>query len=240
MESAQFLEGLVPAFKIASGDNTFFPLLKTVAETGKPIIMSAGLATFGELKKSKEFIENVWQENSLKNTDLAILHCVVSYPTPAEEANLSAILDLKKLGLTVGYSDHTLGIDAAVLSVACGARIIEKHFTIDKNYSEFRDHQLSANPQDLKELVERVKLASMLLGSGGKKIQDAERGNIQSVRRSIVARSSLKKGSEISWDSLGWVRPLNGLPAGEEHQLLGKVLKRDISEGEPILPEDVA
>ena len=99
--------------------------------------------------------------------DVAILHCSVAYPTPLTEANLNAIGTLKKnFGGTVGYSDHTLGIDAAVYSVACGARIVEKHFTIDKNYSEFRDHQLSADPKDLADLVRRIREVETALGSG--------------------------------------------------------------------------
>lgn len=237
-ESARFLASIVPAFKIASGDNTFFPLLETVAKTGKPVIMSAGMTELDEIQASKEFIEDVWQREGL-TSELALLHCVVSYPTPPEEANLLAIRALAKLGATVGYSDHTIGIQAAVLSVALGARIIEKHFTIDKNYSAFRDHQLSADPTDLKEMVQRVREASVLLGEETKRIQPAEAGNVTPVRRSIVAASDLAQGHTIRPEDINWVRPGNGLAPGREKELIGQTLNRAIGQGEIILLADI-
>lgn len=102
------------------------------------------------------------------------MHCVTSYPVPPEDANLLAIRVLQNLNVTVGYSDHTVGIEAAVLSVALGVRIIEKHFTLDKNFSDFRDHRLSADPKELYQLVERVRNASRLLGEEKKTIQKSE------------------------------------------------------------------
>ena len=132
LESARFLEPLVPAFKIASGDNNFFPMIDIIARTGKPIILSTGLMDLTEISKTKDFIEQIWHENDI-DQELAILHCVVGYPTTPSDANLLAIRQLQKLGVTVGYSDHTIGIEAAVLSVALGARIVEKHFTIAKD-----------------------------------------------------------------------------------------------------------
>lgn len=237
-ESARFLAGIVPAFKIASGDNTFFPLLETVAKTGKPVIMSAGMTKLDEIQVSKECIEDVWRREGL-TSELALLHCVVSYPTPPEEANLLAIRALAKLGTTVGYSDHTIGIQAAVLSVALGARIIEKHFTIDKNYSAFRDHQLSADPTDLQELVQRVREASVLLGEETKRIQPAEAGNVTPVRRSIVAAHDLAQGHTIRPEDINWVRPGSGLAPGREKELIGQTLNRAIGQGEIILLEDV-
>lgn len=237
-ESAQFLASIVPAFKIASGDNTFFPLLETVAETGLPVIMSAGMTELDEIHTSKKFIEEVWRREEL-TSELALLHCVVSYPTPPEDAGLLAIRTLEKLGCTVGYSDHTIGVEAAVLSVALGARIIEKHFTIDKNYSAFRDHQLSADPADLKELVTRVRGASVLLGKEEKNVRAVEAGNVMPVRRSIVAAHDLAQGHTIQFADLGWVRPGNGLAPGRESELVGKILVRNIQSGEALLIADV-
>ncbi len=167
IESAKFLEPLVPAYKIASGDNNFYPLIEVIAKTGKPIIMSTGLMEFEEVKSSVDFINNVWKKNGIEQ-DLAVLHCVTSYPTPPEQANLLSIKQLQNLNVTVGYSDHTLGIQAAVLAVALGARIIEKHFTIDKNYSDFHDHQLSADPMEFALLAQKVKETLELLGKEGK------------------------------------------------------------------------
>lgn len=238
IESALFLDTIVPAFKIASGDNTFFPLLEAVAKTGKPIIMSAGMTELDEIRKSKEYIEHVWKRESIVS-ELALLHCVVSYPTPPEEANLLAIQALRALGGTVGYSDHTIGVQAAILSVALGARIIEKHFTVDKNYSAFRDHQLSADPADLEELVQRVREAELLLGEETKRVQTAEAGNVGPVRRSIVAARDLPQGHVLRHEDISWVRPGGGLAPGSEDKILGKSLHRNVQSGEKILADDV-
>ena len=238
LESARFLEPLVPAFKIASGDNNFFPLIEVIAGTGKPIIMSTGLMNLTEIVQSKDFIERIWHENGIQQ-ELALLHCVVSYPTAPNDANLLAIKQLQKLGVTVGYSDHTIGIEAAVLSVALGARIIEKHFTIAKDYSDFHDHRLSADPQDMAQLVQRVKQALELLGDGEKSLPDCERKVISKVRRSIVASRNLAKGTVLTWDDITWVRPATGLAPGREEEILGKTLIRTVEQGEMILPDDL-
>jgi len=157
LESALFLNSIVDAMKISSGDNTFYPLIQSVAETGKPIIMSTGLVDIQQIMKSKTLIENIWAEKDIVQ-DLAILHCVSAYPVEAQYANLRAIQSLREsLDCTVGLSDHTIGTTSAIVSVALGARIIEKHFTIDKHFSDFRDHQISCDPQDMKQLVQSVR-----------------------------------------------------------------------------------
>lgn len=238
IESARFLNHLVPAVKIASGDNNFFPLIEEVARFGKPIILSTGLMGIDEVKKVMNRIQKIWEEDKI-NQELALLHSVVCYPTEIRDANLLAIHELKKLNVTVGYSDHTLGIEAAVLSVALGARIIEKHFTLSKDYSEFRDHRLSADPKDLKQLVNRVKEAQEMLGGGEKKLFNCEEQNLSKVRRSIVASLNLEKGTLIEWRHLDWVRSAGGLSPGEERKVVGKRLKRFLSFGEPILLTDI-
>lgn len=236
IESVGALDALVPAFKIASGDNDFLPLLDAVARTGKPILMSAGLADLAGIRASRDHVHQVWRDTGIAG-DLAILHCVVAYPTPPEQAGLSAIRDLATLGCTVGYSDHTIGIDAAVLSVALGARVIEKHFTIDRNQSDFRDHKLSADPADMAELVRRVRLAETLIGEGGKRVMECERPALHPVRRSIVAARDLAAGTVLSGGDLSWVRPRDGLAPGEEHRLVGGTLAVGVPRGRPVLPE---
>lgn len=233
IESVRFLDSIVPAFKIASGDNNFFPLIDVIAQTGKPIIMSAGLMDLPEVKKAIYFILNIWNENAI-DQDVAILHCVTSYPTTLEEANLLAIKELQSLNVTVGYSDHTVGIEAAVLSVALGARIVEKHFTIDKNYSDFRDHQLSADPEEFSQLVERVENASKLLGQSRKTVQESEKLVMEKMRRSIVAGKNLDKNTVLTLDDISWVRPGGGLAPGNEEMVLGKRLKVKVAVGELI------
>lgn len=238
IESAQFLEPLVPAFKIASGDNNFFPMIEVIARTGKPIILSTGFMELAEISRTKDFVEEIWHENGIEQ-ELALLHCVASYPTPPNDANLLAIRQLQELGVTVGYSDHTIGTEAAVLSVALGARIIEKHFTIAKNYSDFCDHQLSVDPQELVQLVQRVKEAVEMLGDGEKRLQDCEKKIIDKARRSIVASRNLDRGTVLTWDDLTWVRPGRGLAPGQEGAILGKVLTKPIQHGEMILVDDI-
>lgn len=237
LESAQFLTEIVAAFKISSSDNTFYPLLELVAATGKPLIVSGGLSDMERLKSIRDFIFGVWKRQEIRQS-LAILQCVTSYPVPLECANLAAIAAIRKaLGCCCGYSDHTEGIEVAVLAVAVGARIIEKHFTINKHYSDFRDHQLSADPIEFRAMTERIRQAEQLLGTGEKQIQPCEAGMEPLVRRSIVARRHLSAGTCITFGHLAWVRPAGGLEPGEEYRLLGKKLKVAVKEGDRLLPE---
>ncbi|MEW6664761.1 MAG: N-acetylneuraminate synthase family protein [Thermodesulfobacteriota bacterium] len=238
LESARFLDPIVDAYKIASGDNDFLPLIRRVAETGKPILLSSGLSTLGEISERKDFIRRIWAERGA-SAQMAVLHCVTSYPTPLPEANLLAIRTLGDLGVTVGYSDHTLGIEACVLAVAVGARIVEKHFTKDKNYSDFRDHRLSADPAELRKLAERIREAELMLGDGIKRVMECEKALQISARRSIAAAADLQAGTLLSLNHLTWLRPGGGLAPGEEQKVLGKTLKRAVRAGEMILPEDV-
>ncbi len=232
LESAKLLAGIVSAYKVSSSDNNFFPLLDEIARGNKPVILSCGLAGLDEIEYSTNFLRRAWRMAGIEQS-LAALHCVTAYPVPPEEANLGAIAAMKKrLGLTIGYSDHTLGIDAAVLSVALGARIIEKHFTLNKNHSSFRDHQISADPAEMTSLVTKVKEAQILLGSGEKTPQPAEVKNTTAVRRSIVARRDLAVGEVIRWEDLTWVRPAGGLTPGSEAVVLGKALKKPVKAGE--------
>ena len=233
IDSARFLNDLVPAYKIASGDNNFFPLIEVIAKTGKPIIMSTGLMEMEEIKQTADFIHNIWNENNI-NQDMALLHCVSAYPTPTEQANLLAIRKLKKIVPTVGYSDHTLGIQAAICSVALGARIVEKHFTLDKNYSNFHDHKISADPDDMGRLVENIREVCLMLGSGEKTPQKNELELCGTIRRSAAASRDLPKGTIVSDTDLIWIRPGNGITLGNEDQILGKPLCRSIAKGELI------
>ncbi len=234
LPSARFLEGIVDAFKIASGDNNFYALIEQVAQTSKPLIVSLGLSEFTEVEKTVNFIRSL-------NGNLAVLHCVTSYPVAPEEAHLRAITFLAERlkNVTVGYSDHTLGLEASVLAVGLGARIIEKHFTLDKNQSNFRDHQLSLEPAEMAELVKRIRLAETLLGRKEKLVQASEKPFQQVARRSIAAGVPLPKGHRIQSSDLTWLRPGVGLAPGEEKKLVGRVLRRNVSFGELLREADV-
>ena len=227
-----WLDDLVPAYKIASGDNDFLPLLDRVSQTGKPILISLGLGKINELNEIRKFLELKWTSYNLLNPGIGFLHCVVSYPTPDDQAFLSNISKIKYESVTPGYSDHTLGIKAAELAVANGARIIEKHFTLDKNFSDFRDHQLSADPHDLKLLVESIRNAEELLGINKSDLQECEKSNEYVVRRSIATNRNMECGEIVSKEDLCWLRPRNGLRPGEEDLVVGRKLVLSIREGE--------
>jgi sialic acid synthase SpsE len=239
LESARRTEPLVDAFKVASGDNDFFPLIEQLCRSGKPLVVSAGMADLELIRRTRDFIENCWQRFDVKQ-ELALLHCVTAYPTPPAEANLAAIRTLgDELGCTVGYSDHTLGVEACVLAVAAGARILEKHFTLDKSRSGFRDHQLSADPREMRELVTRVREAEALVGRAEKALQPSEEAARVAARRSIVAAADLAAGHRVTPADLTWIRPATGLPPGQEHRLVGRVVRRAVPFGQPLRPEDV-
>ena len=240
LESALFLDSIVDALKIASGDNNFYPLIETVAETGKPIIMSTGLADIQQIIKSKTLIEKIWDQQGFAQ-DLAILHCVSAYPVEPKYANLQAIQTLiKSFDCTIGFSDHTLGINAAIVSVGMGARIIEKHFTIDKNFSDFRDHQLSADFKEMKQLILSIREVEKMLGSGDKVPQFPEKDTTIQVRRSIVTKHLLSEGHIIQWDDIAWIRPGGGLAPGEEQRIIGKRLNQEVKKGGKILMKHIS
>lgn len=238
--SAVFLAELVDCFKIASGDNNFLPLIESVCATGKPVIVSTGASSLGQVAEAVRFVESCWQARGIEG-QLAVLHCVSNYPVEPRDANLSAIRLLREcLSCEIGYSDHTLGIDACLAAVALGARIVEKHFTLDTNYSEFRDHHLAADPPELQQLVERIRTVNLMLGTGEKKVASSEVEMEPLIRRSIVAAKNLPDGHMLSLDDLTWLRPGNGLPPGQEGQLIGHALKHPITMGKPIQLADVA
>jgi N,N'-diacetyllegionaminate synthase len=235
--SARFLGGLLSVIKVASGDNTFFPLLREVARARIPVIVSGGMASFDELAVSKACIEKEWDQIGHVG-QVALLHCISLYPARPEQVDLETIRSLKtRFGGTVGYSDHTLGIEVAALSVLFGARIIEKHFTINKNHSDFRDHQLSADPADLRALVEKVRFYETVRGKGGKPISSEEEEMAKLVRRSMVAARPLRAGATLSAEDITWLRPSGGISPAKESTALGHRLRQDVSAGEVISPE---
>lgn len=241
LESARFLGGIVDVMKIASGDNDFPEIIREAASSGKPLIISTGLAEPSDIAYAKAYARRVWQERKHHGA-LALLHCVSSYPVDASEANLGAIREMQALygdsDTLVGYSDHVLGIRASVLAVAVGARIIEKHFTLDRNYSDFRDHQLSADPAMLKQMVQEIREVEQLVGAGVKVPQPAELAARESIRRSIAAARDLAPGEVVTLDALVWLRPGTGIRPGHESQVLGRKTKRTVKAGSLLSPDD--
>lgn len=237
IESAKFLSTIVNALKISSGDNNFYPMIEVVARLGKPIILSTGMAFIEDVVLCRDLIKRISSENS-DALELAIIHCISAYPVEKPDANLRAINTLmREFKEVVGYSDHTIGPDAAIVAVALGARIIEKHFTLDNQLSDFRDHQLSADPYEMKEMVRRIRETEKMLGTGEKKVEICEKECLASSRRSIVANKDISEGSEITWGDLSWVRPSGGLEPGREREILGKKAIKAIPKGTRIIAD---
>jgi len=237
LDSAKFLAPLVDALKIASGDNDFYPLLDLVAATDKPLIISTGVSDLTQVERTVARIRGGRPPEKL---NLALLHCVSSYPAPPSDINLRAIPFLRRrMNVPIGYSDHSLGITACVGAAALGAVILEKHFTLDHHFSSFRDHQLSATPAQMSKLVQEVHNLWPMLGHEEKVVQKSETDNCTAVRRSIVAVRDLAINHKLTLEDITWVRPGGGLAPGQEVLLLDRRLKRPIKAGERLTPHDV-
>ena len=172
--------------------------------------------------------------------DLTLLHCVSDYPVSDEQVGLGCIEQLRdEFDYPIGYSDHSLGIVNSLYAVAAGAKIVEKHFTLDNNYSDFRDHQLSADPKEFAEMVKGIRKVETILGNRNKFVQDSEKENIIAYRRSIALKNSKKEGEVIGEEDLMWIRPGNGISPGNEGSIIGKKVKCDMKSGSLIRRENL-
>lgn len=226
--SATLLERLgVPAFKVASGELTNLPFLGALAARGRPLILSTGMGTLAEVGQAVSVVREA-------DAPLILLHCVSSYPTPPEQANLRAIDTLKDaFGLPVGYSDHCLGLDASLAAVARGACLVERHLTLDRGRTG-PDHAMSLEPDELRELIQRIRVTEAMLGDGCKVPQPAELNTRAVGRRSIVAARALEAGELLTAEDLAIKRPGDGLPPGRLPGLLGSRLLRPLAEDEQL------
>ncbi len=217
--------GDLDAIKIASGDLDFDEMLELAAGSGKPIVLSTGMSTMQEIVRSVRVISEALPPGTSVTTQLAVLHCVSLYPAPLESANLAAIRTMAaKLQVTIGYSDHTLGIAAALLALSLGARVIEKHFTLDKNRSGFRDHALSADPTEFAALAQAVHKFDEMLGTGDRDEIGPDAVNRALARRSVVAARDLVAGTVLQPGDLDCVRPAGGVPPSGARRLIGRRL----------------
>ena len=234
-----FLVELAPIIKVSSGDLTHLSLLRYIAKTGKSMIVSTGLGTREEIAAAVRAIEDV-RPDIRDEGELMLMHCVAVYPTPMEEANLRNIEWLQdEFGLPVGYSDHTLGTKACELAVARGAVALEKHFTYRKENQAFHDHLLSADPDDLRELIAAVRQAETYLGQRERKRGAAEAKGLAHMRRAIGAARDIKAGEPVRAEDLTYLRPAWGLPPERFDDLIGKALTRDVPAGDLISEEDL-
>lgn len=230
--SARFLGNVVDIMKIASGDITHIPLIQTVAGHGLPTVISTGNATLAEIDTALAAF-NAARPDGRNEAEIALLHCVSAYPTPEEEANLAAMATMRaRYACPIGYSDHTSGNTVAVLAVAAGARIIEKHFTLDNKFSDFRDHQLSADPAAMASLVQDIRRTEKIFGPGEKTPRSCEESSRTEIRRSIAMGNPLASGERITLEDLVWLRPGDGMLPGSEGSILGRRALRDLYVGD--------
>jgi N-acetylneuraminate synthase/N,N'-diacetyllegionaminate synthase len=234
VESLNFLVKLgVPLIKIGSTEVTNLEFLKTVGNTGKPIILSTGMSTLGEVERALEVIY------STGNRKVKIMHCTTDYPTNIEDVNIRAMITMKDaFQVPIGFSDHTLGFESAIAAVALGAEFIEKHITLDRNM-EGPDHKASMPPDEFKEYIIHIRNTEKLLGSGIKKPTEREKIIKKDVRRSIVAAFDLKEGTIIKRNMLEFKRPGTGIKPELVNILVGRKLKRDLNKDEIILWKDI-
>jgi sialic acid synthase SpsE len=234
-EAVDFLDELMPAFKIASADITNIPFIRYIASKGKPIFLSTGAATFEEIKEAVSAIE------SEGNKNIVIMHCILKYPTPHEETNLLIIQRLREMfpEYIIGYSDHTLP-DAQMLilitAYLLGARVLEKHFTLDKSLRG-NDHYHAMDSKDLKILTNNLQLVRATLGTGEKDIQK-ELAARTYARRSIVARVEIPKGTKITPDMLTFKRPGTGISPKQLGSIIGTTTKKNIKADEILRRDD--
>lgn len=229
LEVVDELDPLVHAFKIASGDLTWHELIRKVASKNKPVLLSTGASTIDEIKSAQNAYHEVVDQDTAQ---LILMQCVMSYPAPPESLNLNVISEYQKLVEFVGYSDHYLGINSCIAAVSLGAKVIEKHFTLDKNTSDFRDHQLSADPSEMKQLTTTIKEIYPMLGRPQKQIQECEREIQKVARRSPKACRKLSKGDKLAKSDYNQLRPNSGLSASSH--CIGKSVTKDLEIGQDI------
>ena len=229
LASVDFLVTLsMPVYKIPSGEITNLPYLEKIAALKKPVILSTGMSEPEEIDAALAVLR------AGGVGDITLLHCNTEYPTPIRDANLTAMLDLKRrFGVPVGYSDHTLGIEADIAAVALGACVIEKHFTLDKNL-EGPDHKASLSPGELAEMVRAVRSTELALGDGKKRVSASEAKNRPIARKSIVAARPIVKGEAFTEENLTVKRPGDGVSPMRWREVLGKTAKRAFEEDEKI------
>lgn len=236
--AVDFLDPLMPLFKIASADITCVPLLEKIAQKGKPVLLSTGAATAAEVEDALAILR---QQGA---PSVHLLHCVLNYPTQDLNAGLGQIADLARIfpGRLIGYSDHTLpeaNMDALTFAYILGARVIEKHFTHDKTLPG-NDHYHAMDAVDLRRFRERVERYRLLAGQGGKHYLPSEEPARRFARRSIVAKRDIAAGQALTPELVTCKRPGTGIPAAHWHEVLGQRAAHDISEDQVLAWGDLA
>jgi N,N'-diacetyllegionaminate synthase len=231
LESVELLADLgLERFKIPSGEITNLPYLRHVGRYGKPVILSTGMATLGEIEAALEALERA----GTSRNRVTVLHCNTEYPTPMSDVNLHAMLTIRDaFGVAVGYSDHTAGIEVAIAAVALGATVIEKHFTLDRNLPG-PDHKASLEPFELKAMVAAIRNIEQAMGDGTKRPSPSEAKNISVARKSLVAARIIRAGERFTEANVAVKRPGTGLSPMRWDEVLGRKAPRDFAPDELI------
>ncbi len=231
IESVDLLASLgQDLFKIPSGEITNLPYLRHIGQLGKPLILSTGMATMGEIEAAIDMLEKA----GTPRAKLTVLHCTSEYPTPMSDVNLRAMQSIQSaFGVAVGYSDHTRGIEVAIAAVAMGATVIEKHFTIDRKLPG-PDHQASLEPAEVSAMVSAIRNIEVALGDGIKRLTPSEANNRQVVRKSLVASRAIKAGEKFTAENLTAKRPGTGVSPMRWDEVMGKRALRDFAADELI------
>jgi len=231
LESIELLKNFgLETIKIPSGEITNLPYLKEIGKLNKKIILSTGMSNINEIRNAL----NVLIKSGTKKKNIIVLHANTQYPTPMEDVNLRAMVTIgKKLGVNFGYSDHTLGIEVDIAAVAMGASCIEKHFTLDRNMKG-PDHKASIEPNQFKAMVTAIRNIELALGSSTKRITESEKQNINIVRKSIVAKTKIKKGEIFTKKNLTAKRPGGGISPMRWDSIIGKKAMKNYNEDELI------
>lgn len=231
LDSIDLLDRLgVRVLKVPSGEVTNLPYLKKIGRVGKDIILSTGMCRLDEISSALD----VLLESGMKRENVLVLHCNTEYPTPMEDVNLRAMLTIRdELNVSVGYSDHTEGIEVSLAAAAMGASIIEKHFTLDRTMKG-PDHKASIEPDELKAMVTAIRNIEKALGDGVKRPSRSEAKNMTIARKSIVAACKIKTGERFTEVNLAVKRPGNGINPMKYYELIGTVSPRDFAEDELI------
>ena len=217
-------------FKIPSGEINNLPYLKHIGKLNKKIILSTGMSNMDEIKNALDILIN----SGTKKNNIIVLHANTEYPTPIEDVNLRAMVNIgKELNVDFGYSDHTLGIEVDIAAVALGASCIEKHFTLDCDM-EGPDHKASLEPYQLRDMVQAIRNTELALGNGVKKPSKSELSNIEIVRKSIIAKTKIKKGDIFKENNLTIKRPGGGISPMKWDDILGTKATKDYEEDELI------
>ena len=227
-EMMNWIDSYMPIYKIGSGDMTAFPVLKIIAKKGKPIILSTGVSTLDEVVEAVEYIQSINPIYKDSN-NLSVLQCTSMYPIDFKDSNLGTMKSIKDAtNLTVGYSDHTIGMKAMEIAVAMGAQILEFHFTDTREGKEFRDHKVSLTKDEVHKLISKIEDINVLRGDGVKRPLEVEGEHRTSFRRAIYPLTDLKAGTVFSEEHFTTLRPNHGIDAREYDSLIGKVLNTDV------------